>query len=171
MDASASLESLCSILPDEQQKNHPGLWRGGTRGVQREVQDTCGNAYYIHYYAHQLNLVMQHPTDQSLFPISGEFLPFLPSRAREPQRLMMHQMHRQHAGTNTRLTWWSVLRPSRTDKNLTALRRERLGWCLDSVWITGIIQRFTDSMQVIKEVTCICAQCYLSVNSLCINSL
>lgn len=58
--------------PEGQQKitqacGGASVMRGGTGGVQRKVKDTCGNAYYIHCYAHQLNLVMQHPTDQSLF--------------------------------------------------------------------------------------------------------
>jgi hypothetical protein len=36
--------------------------RGATGGVQRKVQDIYGSAYYVHCYAHQLNLIMQQAT-------------------------------------------------------------------------------------------------------------
>lgn len=67
--AGALLERLRTILPEGQEKkliaqayDGASVMRGATGGVQRKVQDTYGNAYYVHCYAHQLNLVMQQAT-------------------------------------------------------------------------------------------------------------
>ncbi|KAI2646644.1 Zinc finger MYM-type protein 1 [Labeo rohita] len=57
------------ILPEDQKSklisqayDGASVMRGDTAGVQRKMQDVYPNAHYIHYYAHQLNLIMQHAT-------------------------------------------------------------------------------------------------------------
>ncbi|XP_030212392.1 zinc finger MYM-type protein 1 isoform X1 [Gadus morhua] len=67
--AAALLERLSTILPAGQERkliaqayDGAAVMRGATGGVQREVQDVYGSAYYVHSYAHQLNLIMQQAT-------------------------------------------------------------------------------------------------------------
>lgn len=67
--AGALLERLRTILSEGQEKkliaqayDGASVMRGATGGVQRKIQDTYGNAHYVHCYAHQLNLVMQQAT-------------------------------------------------------------------------------------------------------------
>ncbi|KAK0142686.1 Zinc finger MYM-type protein 1 [Merluccius polli] len=67
--AAALLERLSTILPAGQERkliaqayDGAAVMRGATGGVQRKVQDVYGSAYYVHCYAHQLNLIMQQAT-------------------------------------------------------------------------------------------------------------
>lgn len=67
--ATALLERLSTILPAGQEQkliaqayDGAAVMRGATGGVQRKVQDVYGSAYYVHCYAHQLNLIMQQAT-------------------------------------------------------------------------------------------------------------
>ncbi len=98
--ATALLERLSTILPEGQERkliaqayDGASVMRGATGGVQREVQDVYGSAYYVHCHVHQLNLIMQQAASTfrrstTSFPILVVFLHFFPSPSSEPQGLM-----------------------------------------------------------------------------------
>lgn len=74
--ASALLERLNSLLPnDEKQKliaqayDGASVMRGRKAGVQLKVREHFENAYYVHCYAHQLNLIMEQATSH-ITPVS-----------------------------------------------------------------------------------------------------
>lgn len=93
--ATALQERLAVILPGDQKNklisqayDGASVMRGATSGVQKQIQDLYPNAYYIHCYAHQLNLIMQQATSQIpkvrlFFAILGGFASFF---ARSPKR-------------------------------------------------------------------------------------
>lgn len=64
--ATALLERLADILPETergkliaQAYDGASVMRGAHGGVQKKVRDVYNYAYYVHCFAHQLNLIMQ----------------------------------------------------------------------------------------------------------------
>ncbi|XP_051804270.1 zinc finger MYM-type protein 1-like [Acanthochromis polyacanthus] len=114
--ATALLERQSIILPPGQESklitqayDGAAVMRGATSGVQRKVKDVHAGAYYIHCYAHQLNLIMQQATShiprvRAFFSDLGGFAAFF-SRSFKRNTVLDQIVAHRLPGTST--TRWN----------------------------------------------------------------
>ncbi|XP_073323342.1 zinc finger MYM-type protein 1-like [Pagrus major] len=151
------------------------VMRGATGGVQKKVQDVYVNAHYVHCYAHQLNLIMQQVTSHipkvsnffsDLAGFSG-FFSRSPKRTSVLDRVVAHRLPRASTGWNFHsravntvfehkedlLQCFETIRDSGEFDPTTV--REAGGQLqirtIDSVFVQGIMQQFTDNIQKIRD--------------------
>lgn len=205
------MERLRIILPEGQEKkliaqayDGAAVMRGATGGAQRKIQDIYENAYYVHCYAHQLNLVMQQATSHitqisHFFSDNGGFSSFFTKSCKRTAVLDEVVAHRLPSASATRWNFNSrvvntvyehkadLVKCFQTIRNRDEFdgptKREAGGYLrmleddafcfylalfhkimphvdmlynqlqkrnIDYVYISGIIQRFIDSMQAIR---------------------
>ncbi|CAM4328207.1 unnamed protein product [Leuciscus chuanchicus] len=141
--ASALKERLASILPEDQKSklicqayDGASVMRGATAGVQRKVQDVYPNAHYIHCYAHQLNLIMQHATShisktRIFFSNIGGFASFFSKSPKRTCFLDKVVAHRLPRSSNVRWNFHSRA------INTVFEHREDLIHCFESIQDSG----------------------------------
>ncbi|KAI4796664.1 hypothetical protein KUCAC02_026841 [Chaenocephalus aceratus] len=154
--ATALMERLGTILPDGQQGkliaqacDGAAVKRGAKGGVQRKVKDVYGSAHDVHCYVHQLNLIMQQAT--SHIPKISAFFSRSFKRTAILDQVVAHRL----PGTST--TRWNF--HSRA-VNTVYEQKENILKCfrqsetrkrnIDSVYIKGLVKRFTSSIQAIR---------------------
>ncbi|XP_041946472.1 zinc finger MYM-type protein 1-like [Alosa sapidissima] len=210
--ATELLERLRTILPAGQERkliaqayDGAAVMRGATGGVQRKVQDVYGSAYYVHCYAHQLNLIMQQATSHipkigQFFSDIGGFSTFFSKSFKRTAVLDEVVAHRLPGASTTRWNFHSravntvyehkdelvkCFQTIRDRGDFDAISKREAGGCMrmledevfcfflalfhkimphvdmlfnqlqkrniDSVFIAGITQRFTHSIQAIRD--------------------
>ncbi|KAG1924938.1 zinc finger MYM-type protein [Pimephales promelas] len=157
------------------------VMRGATGGVQRKVQDVYGSAYYVHCYAYQLNLIMQQATSHipkigQFFSDIGGFSAFFSKSFKRTAVLDEVVAHRLPGTSTTRWNFHSravntvyehktelikCFQTIRDSGDFDAISKREAGGCMrmledekrniDSIFIAGITQRFTHSIQAIRD--------------------